>query len=358
MGTIRLAALVPVETSPLPLCAAAARQLGPVNIEPAGGLSSERPHLDAPGSRELPYRPGAIIWEADPLDLRTIFVSREAEQLLGYPLQAWHEDVSFLEHALHPNVGAEALTNLRRAAGEGGDHVLELCLLASDGRAVSLHVFLHSVCDSQGRPRSLYGVMVDAGSPHPDAHANGTERLPEIPSSGASVPSTSDRGVFPLPPRSEVPPQPGADLNLTLRSLETTLRAELGPATMLRLSLEAGPTPVPVEPGALARMVRSLVRYAQSSMLEGGELTIETSLADGGEGARRLLLTCVDSGQGLDALRKASASALLFDRRLPERETKNPLETVEETVAGAGGSIEIRTEPGAGTRLEIGFPLD
>jgi PAS domain-containing protein len=225
-GYHRTAALsLLLETSPLSRCTTFSRSTSTERIESLPhGVRVEQLHSHAFGSHELLNRLGAIVWEADPLDFRTIFVSQQAEDVLGYPLRDWHEDAFFFERKLCPGDGHETIARLRQIVSEGGDHVLELRMIASDGSPVSLRVFLRSVCDWRGRPRSLHGIMIDVGSRRSEARSNGVESPAEALSSEASGPLSSGRGYgLPLPPRPEVPAQPGVDLNRLLRSLERPL---------------------------------------------------------------------------------------------------------------------------------------
>lgn len=341
-----------METSPLSRRTAADR---PFAGGVSHGLDAQRLHPYLRSSPDLLSRLGAIVWEADPLDFRTIFVSRQAEDVLGYPLRDWHADASFFEHKLHPGEGAATIARLRRAVDAGGDHVLELRMVARDGETVPLRVFLSSVCDWQGRPRSLHGVMLDAGCQRSETSSDGVKASPEAPST-ASVSSVSGRGGLP-PPRPEQPAGSAVDLNPALRALEPRLRAELGRSIVLRLSLEADSAPVSIEPGSLEQMLLCLIRYARCSMLQGGEFAIETCFEESADGDDAFLLTCVDTGLGLDAVRRASVFASLFDRHPSERRADGLLETVEEIVALNGGTIAVRNEPLGGTRFEIALPL-
>ena len=346
-----------METSPLSHRTTFDRSTSPERIEfLPRGIRVEQLHTHVFGSGELISRLGAIVWEADPLDFRTIFVSRQAEDVLGYPLRDWHDDVSFFERKLSPGDGRETIARLRQAVSAGGDHVLELRMVASDGSPVALRVFLHSVRDWQGRPRSLHGIMIGSGSQRSETRLDGVDASPKVPSSKASASRPSGRGGLP-PLRPELPVQSSVDLNRQLRLLEPVLRSELGCAIVLRLSLEAGFTAVRVEPASLERVLLCLIRYARRSMLQGGELTIATSISESEDGTAALLMTIADTGLGLDAVRRAGVFASLFDRRPPEREANGLLEQVEELVASAGGSLSVSGEPHGGTRFEIALPI-
>lgn len=357
MVTTGPAAISPVETTPLSNCTTLNRPTGLERVEILPrGIRVEQLHAHVLGSDELLSRMGAIVWEADPLDFRTIFVSRQAEDVLGYPLRDWHEDASFFERKLYPGDDRETIARLRQAVCEGGDHVLEVRMVASDGNPVALRVFLHSVCDWQGRPRSLHGIMIGSGLQRSETRSNGVNASPNLPSSKASASRPSGRGGLP-PLRPELPVQSSVDLNRLLRSLEPSLRSELGRAIVLRLSLDAESAAVRIESASLERVLLCLIRYARRSMLQGGELAIVTSTEKSEDGTAALLMTIVDTGLGLDAVRRANVFASLFDRRPPERDADGLLERVEELVAGVGGALRVSGEPFGGTRFEISFPI-
>lgn len=101
----------------------------------------------------------AIVWEADPLTGRLLFVSRKAEELLGYPAAHWFEDRTRMD-IVHP----DDRERLRRARSEafraGRDHDIEFRVIAADGRVLWVRDVVHLTADEQGRPR-MYGVAVD-----------------------------------------------------------------------------------------------------------------------------------------------------------------------------------------------------
>lgn len=101
-----------------------------------------------------------IVWEADPRNLRFVFVSQWAEQLLGYPVQRWLEDPDFWAAHLHPEDREWVLAYCRTATLAGRDHQLEYRMLAADGRVVWLRDLVR-VVSGEGGVQCLRGVMVD-----------------------------------------------------------------------------------------------------------------------------------------------------------------------------------------------------
>lgn len=109
--------------------------------------------------RDLVDSTDGIVWEADAQTVQFTYVSRHAERLLGYPIDAWYEPNFWARH-IHPEdrdwVGnyCRALTDRLQA------HEFEYRMIASDGRPVWLRDIVAVVAEN-GRPRWIRGVMVD-----------------------------------------------------------------------------------------------------------------------------------------------------------------------------------------------------
>jgi PAS domain S-box-containing protein len=112
--------------------------------------------------RELVQSIDAIVWEAEAKTHQFTFVSRRAEQILGYPVEQWISEPDFWEKHLHPLDREQVVAARRAATAEGRDHGLEYRLLAADGRQVWLQDTTHVVLDEEGHPLHLRGVAIDS----------------------------------------------------------------------------------------------------------------------------------------------------------------------------------------------------
>jgi PAS domain S-box-containing protein len=101
----------------------------------------------------------AIVWEGDPQTLRFLFVSPQAERVLGHPAEAWLAPGFWLEH-LHPDDRDWAPEFCKKASEAGEAHALEYRMLAADGRIVWLRDVV-AVEVENGKPVRARGVMVD-----------------------------------------------------------------------------------------------------------------------------------------------------------------------------------------------------
>ena len=63
---------------------------------------------------------GAMLWRGEPLTLQTTFVSREAEAILGYPLERWAREPRFFVNLIHPEDRDQVMALSAKAARESG----------------------------------------------------------------------------------------------------------------------------------------------------------------------------------------------------------------------------------------------
>ncbi|MGE5245876.1 MAG: sensor histidine kinase [Betaproteobacteria bacterium] len=103
---------------------------------------------------------GAILWRADARTLQTTFVSKEAETILGYPVESWLKVPGFWQDHLHPDDRAWVEAFVDKAVREHRNHDFEYRMVVADGRTIWLRDIVKVVVEG-GRPAALYGVTVD-----------------------------------------------------------------------------------------------------------------------------------------------------------------------------------------------------
>jgi PAS domain S-box-containing protein len=101
-----------------------------------------------------------IVWEADPRTFIFTFVSKQAERILGFPLERWFEGPDFWPDHMHPEDRDWAVAFCVNATNRREDHQFEYRMIAADGQVVWLNdiVTVHIVDD---QTVLLRGVMVD-----------------------------------------------------------------------------------------------------------------------------------------------------------------------------------------------------
>jgi PAS domain S-box-containing protein len=99
----------------------------------------------------------AIVWEADAASLTFSFVSRRAEEILGYPVARWLAEPDFWTTLAHPEERDRVLALCRHDR----DHTFEFRAVAADGRVVWLRNCVRvGGTSARGTPQ-LRGLMLD-----------------------------------------------------------------------------------------------------------------------------------------------------------------------------------------------------
>jgi PAS domain S-box-containing protein len=101
-----------------------------------------------------------IVWDADPRTFRFSFVSRQAERLLGYPVERWLTEPNFWEDHLDPRDRTWAVHFSLKAVAARKPYEIEYRMVAADGRVVWLRDLVTVVC-ADDRPVALRGIMLD-----------------------------------------------------------------------------------------------------------------------------------------------------------------------------------------------------
>jgi PAS domain S-box-containing protein len=109
--------------------------------------------------REIVEELDAIVWERDPETHRVTFVSRGAEEALGYPLTDWLTDPEFWVRHLHSGDRDRVLAACREAALQDSRIVLEYRMRAASGATLWLREAMRVLTDGRGRRRVRSIVM-------------------------------------------------------------------------------------------------------------------------------------------------------------------------------------------------------
>jgi PAS domain S-box-containing protein len=109
-----------------------------------------------------------IVWERTPDTFRFTFVSRQSEDILGYPPQAWLDTPRFWEEKLHPQDAAKAIRTGHDMAARGQPYTYEYRMIAADGRTAWLRES-GTVLVENGRPVAMRGIFQDVTRQKQDA---------------------------------------------------------------------------------------------------------------------------------------------------------------------------------------------
>jgi PAS domain S-box-containing protein len=92
----------------------------------------------------------------------TDYVSPGAEAILGYPAQAWMDDVDFWARVVHPDDALRVDDAMEHVNATGDPLSIDYRVFAADGRTVWFHEEAILIRDEDGRPVYWQGLMVDA----------------------------------------------------------------------------------------------------------------------------------------------------------------------------------------------------
>jgi PAS domain S-box-containing protein len=143
------------------------------------------------------------------------------------------------------------------------------------------------------------------------------------------------------------------DLNAVVAGTEAMLRRLIGEDVLLTQDLQPRLGRVRADPTQVQQIIMNLVVNARDAMPRGGRLSIVTR----DEAARgSVLLAVTDTGCGMTDEVKAHLFEPFFTTKGPGRGTGLGLSTVYGIVKQSGGSIEVESQPGAGTTFRVYLP--
>jgi PAS domain S-box-containing protein len=162
-----------------------------------------------------------------------------------------------------------------------------------------------------------------------------------------------------------VQPKP-MDINVVVAELAPMLRRTLG--EHIDLVAAPGPAlwPVMIDSGQLSQVLTNLAVNSRDAMPKGGKLTIDVANVDVDlayaaahltlKPGRFVRLRVSDTGAGMDKQTLEHAFEPFFTTKPRGQGTGLGLATIYGIVTQAGGSIEVYSEPGLGTRVSVLLP--
>ena len=367
--------------------------------------------------RDLVSGIDAIVWEADPdPDLRFTFVSKRAEELLGYPVERWLAEPGFAANFFHPDDRERVIEQDKQAIKNGEDFELEYRMLAADGRTVWFHEIVRVEAHDDGRARKLRGIMVDVTAQRSaESERNRLEeqlrqsqkieaigrlaggiahdfnnlltvissysvlalnrldgRDPSLRRDIEEVKKSAERAAALTRQllafsRKQILQPKRLDLNAVVAEAEKLLRRLIGEDIELVCVFGEGLGRVEVDPGQLEQVILNLAVNARDAMPKGGKLAIETMNVELDESYARdyadvrpgsyVVLAVSDNGCGMDAETKAHAFEPFFTTKEVGKGTGLGLATVYGIIEQSGGHISVTSEPGEGATFKVYLPM-
>jgi diguanylate cyclase (GGDEF)-like protein/PAS domain S-box-containing protein len=112
--------------------------------------------------RKLVQTQSAIVWRADPVTFKFLFVSAEAVSILGYPVRQWLEESDFWQKHIYESDRETVLSRCAQGVTGKKNHSydMEYRMIAEDGHIVWLRDIATLVVED-GLVTELYGFMID-----------------------------------------------------------------------------------------------------------------------------------------------------------------------------------------------------
>lgn len=334
---------------------------------------------------------------------RLVFCNQALGHILGRPLEGLIGR-EFLELVAPEDRELVLDRYQRRLAGENVPAEYEFRLLHSDGRRrIDVHMHV-GVIEYQGRPATLGtvrdlterkrleaqlrqaqkiealgqlagGVAHDfnnllqtiQGSAQLLARRAG-ERLPEelaTITAAAQRAGQLTRGLLAFAQRQVLTPQP-LDLNRHIQQLMPILRRLIPENIVIDFVPSGCQSVVEVDAGQLDQILINLVVNSRDAMESGGRLEIRIDAVDIGLGYQRthpwarlgphVRLQVRDTGVGMDGETLAHIFEPFFTTKSAGRGTGLGLSTVYGIVKQHGGMIDVSSEPGGGTTVDVYLP--
>ena len=150
------------------------------------------------------------------------------------------------------------------------------------------------------------------------------------------------------------------DLDLVIQETREVLAHLIGADIQLVVRTDGTPHFIHAHRDELEQVLVNLALNARDAMPHGGKLEIEvgTDKAPGqSEGSPDLVLLSVsDTGAGMDEETRERAFDPFFTRKPVNQGTGLGLSLVYGVVTRAGGQVQLSSEPGSGTRVELYWP--
>ncbi len=346
----------------------------------------------------------AIVWEADVKRRRFSFVSKRAEDTLGYPLSAWLDEDDFWQRIVEPDDLQLAELYFQEAIGRASDHDHEYRVRSADGQVVWVRDRVRVALGDDSESR-LHGVTVDvtarreleerliqaqkmdavgqlAGGVAHDfnnllvvisgytdlllgrvkddtsltqlreisqAAGRAGELVAQLLAFGRRAPSVSEL----------------VDLGALIRGIQPMLHRLIDRDTGLLVEVADDLSPVRADPGQLEQVLVNLVLNARDAMPDGGEMRVGATHIDlddaraaelGLAAGQWVLLTVADNGSGMKSETRARIFEPFFTTKERGKGTGLGLATVFGIVEQASGTITVDTQPGRGSTFSIYLP--
>jgi signal transduction histidine kinase/CheY-like chemotaxis protein/sensor domain CHASE-containing protein len=153
-------------------------------------------------------------------------------------------------------------------------------------------------------------------------------------------------------------PEP-IDLNAVIMDMRGMLQRLIGEGLELSVQLQEDLGHSHADRGQMEQVILNLVLNARDAMPDGGQVTLSTAdeeVEQDGELRRLVRFSVSDTGAGMSELVRSRIFEPFFSTKEVGKGTGLGLSTVYGIVTQSGGTIDVASEPGKGTRFDIRLP--
>jgi two-component system, cell cycle sensor histidine kinase and response regulator CckA len=331
-----------------------------------------------------------------------LYISPQIEQLVGYSPPEWRARQLWFK-AVHPDDVDRVRAQYRRDNEDPTSFAVEYRLIARDGRVVWVRQEAFAVAGDDSRPAFWQGVLIDVSEMR-DAeakrrlleerllHSQKMEAVGQLAggiahdfnnllaviqnyasflmeeladddprhADAVDIFRSSQRAAQLVKQlltfsRREVVDPEIVDLNDILKDIESLLRRTIPESIELDFSMAGQELPVLVDRGQIEQVLMNLTVNARDAMPNGGRLAFATHAPAGEEGIVHLAVS--DTGRGMPREVAERIFEPFFTTKPRDAGTGLGLATVYGIVEQSGGTIEVKSQEGAGTTFWIGLPI-
>jgi PAS domain S-box-containing protein len=356
-----------------------------------------------------------IIFQADAETFQMEFVSRRAEEILGYPIQEWLHAPTFWADHIHDADRESSTTFCRKETRAGRDHAFECRMVAADGRIVWFRDFVR-VFQRNGKPWRLHGIMVDITKQRQaeesrerlEKQIQGAQKLASLAVLAGGIAHDFNNllvGVLgnaglileDLPPESPIIEQVRAietaarraadlthqmlaysgkgrfiteaiDLNRLIKEMAYLLQAAISKTVVIKYDVSPQLPRVLADPTQIRQVVMNLLTNASDAIgSKSGVITVSTGLVEADANylsgmyldadtrpGRYLTLEVSDTGCGMDEETAAKMFDPFFSTKFAGRGLG--LAATLGIIRGHNGALKVYTEPKKGTTIKVLLP--
>ncbi|WP_088342725.1 MULTISPECIES: ATP-binding protein [Rhodomicrobium] len=190
-----------------------------------------------------------------------------------------------------------------------------------------------------------------------------SQRLVENALQATSRAATLVQRLLAFARRQDLQPR-AVDVSELLRGLEDLVTRSIGPTVTVAVMAAPDLPAAKVDPGQLELAILNLAINARDAMPNGGSLTIEASFPETRSARRQwpmegrfIRISVADTGTGMDAQTLQRAVEPFFSTKGVGKGTGLGLSMVHGLAAQSGGTLNLSSTPGVGTRAELWLPV-